>query len=223
MPFGHYELAFEIRDAPVAPSLNELLRRMQDASRIKHTGWGPFVLLTRADMAPRPIADHLEVWLGEPVPERLLRTAAHWDFWRASTGGMLFLQRGYDEDENVEPGTGMEFTIPIWRVGEALLYVSRLGRLFAPDPRILVKCRYTGLAGRRLYAHDPARNFFIREYVSTDNDVELQTITIASEIDDNLPEIVHPLLVPLYERFALFELSKDLVRHELDRLRQNRF
>ena len=31
---------------------------------------------------------------------------------------MLFLQRGYDEDEHVEPGTGMEFSVPIWRVGK---------------------------------------------------------------------------------------------------------
>jgi len=50
MPFGHYEFGFEIRCAP-APSLNDLLRRMQEASRIKHTGWGPFTLLGRAELA----------------------------------------------------------------------------------------------------------------------------------------------------------------------------
>jgi Putative DNA-binding domain len=32
MPAGHYELAFQLEDVPPTPSLNELLRRMQDAS-----------------------------------------------------------------------------------------------------------------------------------------------------------------------------------------------
>jgi len=136
---------------------------------------------------------------------------------------LLFLQRGFDEDEQVQPGTGFEVTLPIWRVGEALLYVSRLARVFAANPGISVRFRYTGLAGRRLYAHDPARNFFLRDHVSTDNDAELQTATTAREIEDNLPEVVHPLLIPLYERFALFELPMELVRRELDRLRRNRF
>ena len=67
------------------------------------------------------------------------------------------------------------------------------------------------------------RNFFMRDYVSADDEADLQTAATTSEIDDNLPEIIHPLLIPLYERFALFELSMDLVRGELDRLRRNRF
>jgi Putative DNA-binding domain len=225
MPFGHYQLGFDMLDVPAAPTLNDLLRRMQDASRIKHTGWGPFVLLTREPFQPHPVAGNLEAWTGEPVADRLARTAAHCDFWRASPSGRLFLQRGYDEDstDRTESGTLIDVTIPIWRVGEALLYVSRLARLFAADPQIRVRCKYTGLRGRRLGALDPARNFFMREYNSVDDDAELQAAASAREIDDNLVEVVHPLLVPLYERFSLFDLTVDLVRQELDRLRRGRF
>jgi hypothetical protein len=225
MPFGHYQLAFEILDVPAAPSLNDLLCRMQDTSRIRHTGWGPFVLLTRQPFDPHPVAGNLEAWTGAPVEDRLSREAAHCDFWRVSPFGMLFLQRGYDEDsiDRAQAGTLIDVTIPIWRVGEALLYVSRLARLFAADPQIILRCKYTGLRGRRLGSLDPARNFFMKEYTSTDNDAELQTAASAREIDDNLVEIIHPLLVPLYERFSLFELSLELVRQELDRLRRGRF
>jgi hypothetical protein len=42
-------------------------------------------------------------------------------------------------------------------------------------------------------------------------------------MDDNLVEVVHSMLVPLYERFAFFELSRDLVRLEIERMRKNRF
>jgi hypothetical protein len=136
---------------------------------------------------------------------------------------LLFLKRGFDEDEQIEPATGMQVTLPIWRVGEALLYAARLARLFGGDPSITLKCKYVGLRGRRLYAHDSARNFFMRDYLSHDDHAELTTTANAHEIDDNLPEIVHPLLHPLYERFSLFELSRDFVRTELDRLRRNRF
>ena len=63
----------------------------------------------------------------------------------------------------------------------------------------------------------------MREYNSVDDDAELQAAASAREIDDNLVEVVHPLLVPLYERFSLFDLTVDLVRQELDRLTRGRF
>jgi hypothetical protein len=45
----------------------------------------------------------------------------------------------------------------------------------------------------------------------------------ARQIIDTLAEIVHPLLVPLYERFGFFELPMRLVSEELTRLRGGRF
>jgi len=48
-------------------------------------------------------------------------------------------------------------------------------------------------------------------------------IATATELDDNLIEILHPLLVPLDERFRLFELPLELVRAEVGRMRANRF
>jgi hypothetical protein len=42
-------------------------------------------------------------------------------------------------------------------------------------------------------------------------------------MNDNLVEILHPMLAPLYERFEFFELPLALVRTEIERMRHNRF
>ena len=45
----------------------------------------------------------------------------------------------------------------------------------------------------------------------------------ASQAQDNLVEVLHPLLSPLYERFAFFELSEKLVTEEVGRMTRGRF
>jgi hypothetical protein len=225
MPHGHYEIEFEFIGVRSAGSVTEMLRRMTEVSRVKHTGWGPFVLLTREPFEPHPSDGNVEAWIGRPVKDRRSRDPAHCDFWRAHPSGLLFLLRGYDEDssDRVKPGTILDITMPIWRVGEAMLYASRLARLFdAGDPDILVRCRYYGLRGRRLDCLTPGRHFSFERLCNDDN-ADLQTQATASQMDDNLVEVLHSLLVPLYERFAFFELSREIVRAEIERMRRGRF
>jgi hypothetical protein len=45
-------------------------------------------------------------------------------------------------------------------VGEALLYVSRLARLFGDDPSIVVRCRFMGLNNRILTSIENRRMIF---------------------------------------------------------------
>lgn len=224
MPQGYYRLCLEMIGVEPARNFPELKARMNEAGRIKHTGWGPFVSLTRQDLAPNVVDQAIEVWLGEPEAERAARTPEHCDFWRASRDGLFFLQRGYDEDssERVEPGTFIDITLPIWRVGEALLYSSRLSRLFGEDPEIFIRLHYTGLRDRELGYFT---GFGVRreERTSTDNELMLETQALATQLNDNLAEVVHTLLSPLYERFDFFELSFELVARELERMRRNRF
>jgi hypothetical protein len=91
MPDGHYEITFEIHDVLSAKSALELRHRMEDASKVKHTGWGPFVQLTREAFAPRAVGGCVEAWIGRPVEDRFARDAAHCDFWRAAPAGIFFL------------------------------------------------------------------------------------------------------------------------------------
>jgi hypothetical protein len=131
MLLGHYELTFELVGVTHANGLVQLRNRLEEARRIRHTGWGPFVALNRQALEPRAVDGTIEAWLGPDV-DRFNRDSAHSDFWRAHPAGLLFLQRGYDEDslERIEPGTLLDVTMPIWRVGEAMLFASRFAQQF---------------------------------------------------------------------------------------------
>jgi hypothetical protein len=226
MLLGRYEISFQLLDVPAAASAGELVRRMTLASQVKHTGWGPFVQLGRREFEPRIVGGNVEAWLGQPMEDRVMRNSAHCDYWRANPSGLFFLLRGHDEDtiEGIEPGTIIDITLPIWRVGEALLYASRIARSYSENPRISVRCHYRGLNNRRLGAVDQMRRFFMDDTrVCHDADVRLSTTASAAELDDNLIEVLHPLLVPLYERFRFFELPLELVRAEITRMRGSRF
>jgi hypothetical protein len=207
-----------------AAGVSELREKLQEAGRRRLTGWGPFVWLTREDLAPQAVQGGIEASLGKDVP-RNSRDSAHCDFWRAHPSGLLYQLRGYDEDstDQVQPGTVFDVTLPIWRLGAAMLYAARLARLLGSDDAdILVRCTYSGLQGRRLDCLTPGRHFSFPR-IAADNSAELQTTATAHLIDDNLVEILHRMLMPLYERFAFFELSLDLVKIEVERLRQGRF
>lgn len=224
MPNGRYELTFEIDEAPRAQSLAELRHRLATAGEIKHTGWGPFVTLHRPELAPRVVDGKIEAWLGVPEVDRFQRNPGHCDFWRASPDGQLFLLRGFDEDgsERTQPGQAFDITLPVWRIGEAMLFSARLARQFGENPTVTVRCRYLGLSNRVLTSLTGRRALFDNRR-SFDDEVVLQAQASAEEIEENLAEVLHPMLSPLYERFDFFELSRRLVTEELAEMRANRF
>ncbi len=115
MVLGRYEISFELVDVAVAASAGELRRRMAVASKVRHTGWGPFVQLSRHEFEPRIVNGNVEAWLGKPVADRMLQNSAHCDYWCANPSGRFFLLRGYDEDtiNGVEPGSIIDISLPI--------------------------------------------------------------------------------------------------------------
>jgi hypothetical protein len=232
-PHGHYTLGFELLSEKGLPSLSELRRAMQQASSIKHTGWGPFALAQRTEFEPRIVDGAIEAWFGLPVERVLARDPAHVDYWRADTTGKLVLLRGYEEDgqagltpgpPGVTPGTVFDITLPVWRVGEAILYVGRLADCFGDNDGLsfLVHCRYLGLRGRTL-VHLEGRRMILDPYRCADDEVTLTRQITRAEARDNLVEVLHRMLSPLYERFSFFELSERLVAEEVDRMTRNRF
>ena len=56
-----------------------------------------------------------------------------------------------------------------------------------------------------------------------ESEVQLERVIPISTVQDNLAEALHPLLLPLYERYAFFELPEQLVASELARMMKNRF
>ena len=109
----------------------------------------------------------------------------------------------------IPPASAFDITLPVWRTGEALLQAGSLAaNLFEGPTTIRFVAMYEGLAGRSL--------------VSIDNRRHVTNID-AQAIDPNLPEIVHPLLSPLYALFDFFELPMELVVDELARMRAGNF
>jgi hypothetical protein len=221
-PLGHYEQSFQILGVQPAADLRSLRERMEKASEVKLTGWGPFVLLQRKPIRPVPVGDAIEAWIGDPQDG--VRDPGYADFWRAQPNGFLYEIRPYDEDftEKAKPGTAINLTMPVWRVGETLLYVARLAKLFGEDPDISIRIQYNGLKRRRMVS------IFDWRYLSDDRECYVDTVKLqgqarASVIEDNLVEVLIPLLKPLYDAFDFAPLSPNMVSSEIARLRNNRF
>jgi hypothetical protein len=175
-------------------------------------------------LAPRVVDGLIEAWLGPPDGDRFQRDAAHCDFWRVNRDSQFFLLRGFDEDatERVRPGQAFDATLPIWRIGEAMLFVARFARALDENPLISVRCKYVGLSGRTLTSVSGRRAFF-GDRRTVDDEALLSAQATAEEFEDNLTEVLHPMLVPLYERFDFFDLPLRLVAEELTEMRRNRF
>jgi hypothetical protein len=229
---GRFSIAYEItgeRRQVTPAQFPEVLR----ASVVRYTGWPPFWYPTRAGIEPYPIDGAVECWLGgdtQAPPEQ--RDAAHSDFWRIHPDGLAFLLRGYQEDDGaaqrpgrdpVPPATAFDISLPVWRVGETLLHAKSLAsNLFAGPTTIKLTVGYEGLAGRSLVSINNRRNVFERRIARQDA-ITLNTHVDAQTIDPNLPEIIHPLLSPLYALFDFFELPMPLVVDELARMRAGNF
>ncbi|MBB5695799.1 recombinase family protein [Muricoccus pecuniae] len=225
-PRGHHWFAYEIRGDVrhlPAPEFLETLRR----STVRHTGWSPWWVPTRPGIAPYMKDGVVECWLGRDADRGT--DAAHADFWRVSPEGLAFLLRGYDEDgPNAEergftPGKVFDITLPVWRVGEALLNAERLAsNLGAGEAVLAFRARYEGLSGRELSVLARDRLLFDGR-TSHEDSVTLDTIVPVSSVSPNLVEVVHPMLEPLYALFDFFQLPSGLVQGELTKLRSNRY
>lgn len=168
LPHGRYCIAYEVIGArrQIAPGrVPEVLR----TSVVRHTGWPPFWYPTRDGIEPHPIDGAVECWLGNdpktPVEDL---DAAHSDFWRIHPDGLAFLLRGFQEDGRdaqrpgraaIAAGTVFDITLPVWRVGEALLHARSLANnLFEGPTTIRFIAMYEGLEGRSLVSIDNQRH-----------------------------------------------------------------
>ena len=218
-PLGYYEITVHPVVAAPLKNLNLLQERLDHARRIKLTGWSPFIEINNPAVRGN---GHIETWLGRPLSDlRGTGGPDTSDFWRASQKGQLYRIRGYTEDANlsdVSPGTTILTIFPIWRVGEILYFAARFLDQFEGVETVIINCRFTGLSGRRmesrdikyLFASPPCGLAEFEERIS----VELR------QLEENMVEVVHQLLSPLYKVFDFDEFTQDFVRQELDKLRK---
>lgn len=217
-----YELTGDLRAIPPG-QLPELLQR----SVARHTGWPPFWYPTRRGITPYSIDGVVECWLGTDTEPGIFvqHDAAHSDFWRISPEGYAFLLRGHQEDglERRPPATLFDLTLPVWRAGEVLLHAEKLAANLVDGPAtVSFVVHYSGLAGRSLTSVTGNRLLF-DGHVSRQDAITMKTVIEAASIAPNLPEIIHPLLAPLYALFNFFSLPMKLVNEELGKMRKGNF
>ena len=99
-----------------------------------------------------------------------------------------------------------------------LAIIEGADHLFEGPTTIRFQVRYEGLAGRQLVSVDGRRILFDGRATRQDT-ITLETQVEIQAIGSNLPEVVHPLLAPLYALFDFFELPASLVTEELARMR----
>ena len=231
-PNGYYNFAYEIVGPAKQIPLTQLAETVR-ASVVRYTGWPPFWYPTRKGIKPYLADGTVECWLGaDPDTPVEARDTAHSDFWRIAPEGRAYLLRGYQEDSgdfpregqrNLAPGTVFDATLPIWRVGETFLQAERLAaNLFEGHTTIRFAAEFTGLQGRSLVRMDGMRHFRDGR-TARQASIRLQTHIESQAIGPNLPEIVHSFLAPLYALFDFFELPKQLVVGELNRMRTRKF
>ena len=196
------------------------------AQRIELTGWPPFLKMDIEESRPYPVDDHVEAWIGRGTDENSPRTPDVSDYWRASRKGQLYIVRGYTEDslekrKNVRPGTVLDISMPVWRIGEILYFSARFLTEFQDVQAVVVNCRFTGLYGRTVTSLDWRR--LTRSRSCHQSEVETTATVTVAQLEENMVEIVHKLLAPLYEAFDFYALSPTLVEEELGSLRKNRF
>lgn len=224
--YGYYEMGFFLVGAKPANGLVDVKDRLAAARRISLTGCPPFSE-TYPGWTANPHENFVEAWNGRPIhPDSMEREPELCDFWRVSMDGKLYTIRGYFEDEKelipggerIPGGEILGVTLPVRRIAEGLLFASRFAETFDGVTEIAIQCRFTGLNGRRLtYINGLNRGRVIREdyYISSTDEITLPGQATPQQVRDNLAEILHPLLLPLYERFNFFKLSFNLVEEEL--------
>ncbi len=197
----------------------------------RHTGWPVFIVPTRSEIAPKEVDGTIECWLSAETESvnRAFNDPAHCDFWRAVPSGRLFLIRGYQEDgqETFSPGSIMDTTLPIWRIGETLLHAERLASLLRKNENSAITVRfralYSGLSGRVLRSWaNPLSDLLIEGHAARSDEAVFEIELPAKDMEAHLAEHVFPLVSSLYERFGVSGLSVNRVKAEVDRLLSGR-
>ena len=227
-PHGWYRIDYALEGEFEQPDLHKLLPLIERAE-LRHTGWPMFVTMTRPELVPVEVDGVLECWIkpADDESDRLAADAAHCDFWRAAPSGRMFLIRGYQEDtqDTFAPGSILDTTLPVWRIGEGLLHAARLAALVKPAGEITVRFRifYTGLSGRVLRAWaNPLTNLHVEGGAARSDEAVLETVAPAKDIEGNLAHYVTPLVTSLYERFGAAGVPADRIKDEIERLQKNR-
>jgi len=215
---GFWTLAYEVKGYLKNPSLAELKEIIQKIEG-HETGWPAWLVMYGHGLDPYPYNDCVECFLGQPGD----RGGSHSDFWRVSRHGKAFLLRGYQEDDDhrAEPGTVLDFILPVWRIGECLLHSERFAAALSDSETTTeVRASWKGLAGRIMVSWAEPLRSLGSWYKATQDEVTTELSFPSRSVSANLPELVKALVAPLYEVFNFLNPPDTMYAKELERMRK---
>lgn len=211
---GTYSATYRLLGAKEPPALPRFKAMLQEVVG-RETGWPAWLMPEK----PRSYENTIEAWFDETFFD----DPAHADFWRADPRGQMCLIRGYDEDgaeAPVPPGSRIDLTLPVWRVGECLLHARRLAERMSAT-RVELMMRWSGLEGRAITNYAAPQLWRLSgEYHCDQDEVVSYVETSPATIESRLPTLVESLVSPLYSAFELFEPPPEIYGAELDRMRK---
>ena len=220
--YGTFSFACQIIGESKNLDSVDILRNIEGLRR--YTGWPILVVLHQPESKPyidNGVIEASLMKINHPNP-------AHADFWRVSPDGYVYLLRGYQEDslealsqapKQREPGTGLDLTIPVWRLAEFLLRVEELARaMYEPSFSISISCEWSGLKNRELFVFNSHRLLFDGHRCKTDK-VITEGLYTQEMIVELLPDVVKNLIKPLYQHFDFFTPPDNLYEQEITKMR----
>lgn len=218
---GTYTITYCLNELTTDVEVSTLLEALR-AAEGPETGWPMWLTGGNQDLRPYPFDGVVECWLGAGT---MFADAAHSDFWRASRDGLLYIRRGYEEDSTsqLEPGTILDLTLPVWRVAEGLLHARRLAEALDPSGRlesdVEFTFRWSGLNGRRLKAWSSNRSLSLPR-LCRQEEVRSRVVVSTRDIDSQLPDLTFQATRPLYEAFDFFTFARQHHQQEVERFRR---
>ena len=220
--YGHFSFACEIIGNSKKLEPKDILTSIENLRR--YTGWPILVVLHQPDVKPYIENDVIEASLIKTK----FPNSAHADFWRVSPKGFIYLLRGYQEDsleslsqspKQRKPGTGLDLTIPVWRLAEFILRSEELARsMYEPGFKLSISCEWSGLKNRELFVFNSNRLIFDGHICKAEQVITEGSFT-QEVINEFLPDVVKSLSKKLYELFDFFQPQDSLYEQEITRMR----
>jgi hypothetical protein len=220
--YGYFSFGCEIEGVSKNLKASAVLTSIGGLRR--YTGWPILVALNNSENRPYLVDGLIEASL----VKLQYPSSAHADFWRVDPKGFVYLLRGYQEDalnqlsetrNNRAPGTGLELTVPVWRVAEFILRINELASImFEADYSISMRCEWTGLKGRSLFSFNNRRMIFDGHVCKADK-VETQGNFSGDMVQNFLPKIVEGLVSDLYLAFDFFVPPESFYAEEIQLLK----
>lgn len=203
-PFGRFRAVYTIEDVRGDTHSGELLEALASAHHWTLTP--PWRVLDDADQKPYPDQGDIECWLPRS-PERPVA-----ELWRASSAGLFYTQRGYEEDYSPAPnpaGSVLSNALPVWRMGEVMYHAQQMAQVLGHDESsIHLEVRWSGLQGRHLSTWPDRGYRELRRYCRQD-ELTSNLSFRADRVGSQLPELLARLLRPLFDAFDFFALPRE--------------